>query len=306
MKTTLMIATVLAAGASAVYAQEPPAAQQVPPVAQQAPPVSAAAQPSTPVTTKPTPASAERINEVKVMENIFANAVGQGATQLARDMQATDAGVIPGSVIVTPAHARGIALDGYGVLFDVDVPLMNMSVVWTRRQMLVQNLRDQITEARRVRQRALTVEDQQQLDARIQLLTSQLTMLASPQPAAPVPSLAVPVANVDQPPAGSVVAQTTDATAVAPVETRSPDEMYSDAIKKALIDAMLNHSSGLMLSDDEWLTVAARDNGPTDPGSINNRSGIILRIKGGDLAAFRAGKLSRDEVLKKIELLEWR
>ena len=82
--------------------------------------------------------------------------------------------------------------------------------------------------------------------------------------------------------------------------------MYSDAIKKALIDAMLNHSSGLNLGDDEWLMVAARDNGPTDPGSINNRSGIILRIKGSDLAAFRVGKLNRDEVLKKIELLEWR
>jgi hypothetical protein len=149
MKTTLMIATVLAAGTSAVYAQEPPVAQQAPPAVQQAPPVSAASEPTMPVTAKPTPASAERISEVKVMENVFANAVGQGAAQLAREMQATDPGVIPGSVIVTPAHARGIALDGYGVLFDVDVPLMNMSVVWSRRQMLVQNLKDQITEPRK-------------------------------------------------------------------------------------------------------------------------------------------------------------
>jgi hypothetical protein len=301
MKTTLMIATVLAAGTSAVYAQDPPATQQVPPVA-------AAAQPPAPVTAKSELASAERVNEVKVMENIFANAVGQGATQLARDMQATDPGVVPGSVIMTPAHARGIALDGYGVLFDVDVPLMNMSVVYSRRQMFMQNLRDQIDEARRARLRATAPDVQQQLDARIQLLTSQLTMLASPPSAPVMPSLAVPVANGDQPPAGTVVAQTTtDATLIPPpIDTRSPDEKYSDAIKKALMDAMLNHSAGLNLADDEWLMVAARDNGPTDPGSINNRSGIILRIKGGDLAAFRAGKLSRDEVLKKIELLEWR
>jgi hypothetical protein len=305
MKTTLMIATVLAAGTSAVYAQEPPIPQQALPAVQQAPPVSAASEAA--ATPKPAPASAERVNEVKVMENIFANAVGQGAAQLARDMQATDAGVIPGSVIVSPAHARGIALDGYGVLFDVDVPLMNMSVVWTRRQMLVQTLKDQITEAGRIRQRA-TPEAQQQLDARIQMLTSQLSMLASSSPAAaPTPSLAVPVSNGDQPPAGTIVAATTDATAVAPpVDTRNPDEMYSDAIKKALMDAMINHSAGLMLGDGEWLVVAARDNGPTDPGSINNRSGILLRISGTDLAAFRAGKLSRDEVLKKIELLEWR
>jgi hypothetical protein len=44
----------------------------------------------------------------------------------------------------------------------------------------------------------------------------------------------------------------------------------------------------------------------TIPGIIDDRSGIILRIKGSDLAAFRTNKLSHDEVLKKIEIHEWR
>jgi len=70
---------------------------------------------------------------------------------------------------------------------------------------------------------------------------------------------------------------------------------------------MVNHSSALNLTDDEWLLIAARDNnGPTIPGAIDDRSGIILCIKGSDLAAFKANKLTRDEVLKKVEIREWR
>jgi len=294
MKTTLMIATVLAAGASAVYAQELPAAQQVP----------AAASASTPGPAKAAAPSAERLSEVTLLEDIFVKAVNQGATELVRQMQQMDPGsVIPGSVIVSPAHARGIALDGYGVLFDVDLPLMNMSVVWTRRQMALLDLRDKISEARRLRTHATSPDDQQRLDAQIQMLTNTLSMIAPPASGSAV---ATPVANGQPPPPGSVTATTVDVAPVAPLETRSTDEMYSDAIKSALMNAMVNHSSALMLDDDEWLVVAARDNGPTAPGTINDRSGIILRIKGVDLAAFRAGKLNKDDVLKRFEIREWR
>jgi len=308
MKTTLMIATVLAAGASAVYAQDPPAAQQVP----TAP---AAATAPTPGPTMPVPPSPERLNEVRLLENILVNAVNQGATNLARQMQLIDPGsVIPGSVIISPAHARGIALEGYGVLFDVDVPLMNMSVVWTRRQMAVMNLRDQIAEARRLRDRATSPPDQQQLDARIQMLSNQLYMMApsqtgsSTQSADQAAAMKVAESPPTQPAPGMAVAATApDVAPVDPIYTRSTDEMYTDAVKKALMDAMLNHSSGLNLGDDEWLTVAARDNnGPTIPGAVEDRSGIILRIRGNDLAAFRANRLNRDEVLKKVEIREWR
>jgi len=301
MKTTLMIATVLAAGASAVYAQDPPAAQQ-PPTAP------AATTASTPGPTKPAPPSAERLSEVHMLESILANAVNQGASALAHEMQQTD----PGSLIsINQARARGIALDGYGVLFDVDVPLMNMSVMWSERKMFVQQLRNRVGDARRYQARATTAEDKQRLQDQIDLLTTQIEAM-TPRPIAPPPpppTPVTPVADTVQAPPGTVVAANTppDVAPVASIDTRSTDEMYTDAIKKALMDAMVNHSSALNLTDAEWLLVAARDNnGPTIPGAINDRSGIILRIKGSDLAAFRANKLSRDEVLKKVEILEWR
>jgi hypothetical protein len=243
------------------------------------------------------------------MEGILAGAVSQGASDLARQVQQTDPSAV---VSINQARARGIALDGYGVFFDVDVPLMNLSLLIAERQMLALQITDQISKDRHVQARPTTTpEDRAHLDAEIQFLTRQLDYLPHPlvanPPSAPAPA-ATPVAEGAQPPApGSVVAQTFDVQQVAAPDTRSPDEMYTDAIKKTLIDAMVNHSSALMLADDEWLTVAARDRGgPTMPGVIEDRSGIILRIKGSDLAAFKANRLSHDEVVKKVEISEWR
>jgi hypothetical protein len=289
MKTTLVLAAMLA-GAGGAYAQDNSPAVQAPDQAVTTPvPGPAKAPPSTP----------ERVREVKMMETILANAVGQGAAELAHQMQVTD----PGSIIsINQARARGVELDGYGVLFDVDVPLMNLSVVLTRKQMIEQNYRDQISTTRRAQARATTQDDHDRLQAQIDFLTRQLQMIA-PRPESPVPPVAEGVQV--QPVAGSVAAQTVDAPPVQPVDTRSPDEIYSDAVKSALIDAMVNHGSALVLSDDEWFVVAARDNGGV-PGTFDDRSGIILRIKGSDLAAFRANKLTRDETVKKVEIREWR
>jgi hypothetical protein len=294
MKTTLMIATVLAAGASAVYAQDPVVTQ---------PPAAASA--AAPVPPKSTLSSSERVSEVKVLEGVFVQAMNQGAADLVHQMQVIDPGSVANAMI-SQAHARGISLEGYGVFFDVDVPLMNMSLIVTQRQALVADLRAKIDEATRLRAHATSPDVQQQLDARVQMLTSILFNIA-PQVAPAAESRVTAVTNnLEQPRAGSVIAATTDVAPVAPLETRNADQMYSDAIKTALMNAMVNHSSALMLGDDESLTVAARDNGPTIPGAIADRSGVILTIKGSDLAAFRANKLSRDEVVKKIEIKEWR
>src|SRR5262245_1991640 len=69
-----------------------------------------------------------RRDEIRMMEVILTSAVRTGAENLARQMQSAD----PGSLIVTgTARARGFILDGYGVFFNVDVPMMKQSVIWT-------------------------------------------------------------------------------------------------------------------------------------------------------------------------------
>src|SRR4029077_14974604 len=63
-----------------------------------------------------------------------------------------------------------------------------------------------------------------------------------------------------------------------------PNQLYTEAVKTSLIDAMLKYSVGLKLGADECLTVAAGDaQGPPSPGAVDDASTIVIRIKGADL-----------------------
>jgi len=69
------------------------------------------------------------------------------------------------------------------------------------------------------------------------------------------------------------------------------------------IDAMVDYGTTLNLGQDEWLTVAARDNGDgIIPGDLNEMVTITLRLRGRDLADVKAGRLSRDEARQRVEV----
>jgi hypothetical protein len=87
-----------------------------------------------------------------------------------------------------------------------------------------------------------------------------------------------------------------------------PEAQYTLEVKSALIDAMIENSQPLAIGPDEWLTVAARDNVQVDPlvrGDRAEFSTIIFRVRGSDLGAFRAGRITIDEVRKKVEVREY-
>src|SRR5204863_7838441 len=94
----------------------------------------------------------------------------------------------------------------------------------------------------------------------------------------PTPSQPPPQAAAQ----GLAVAQSTDAAptpaAMAPVpappDPRSADELYTETIKGALIDAMLSYGNALQLRDDEWLTIAARATNQGTPGQLDDSSSI--------------------------------
>ena len=99
-------------------------------------------------------------------------------------------------------------------------------------------------------------------------------------------------------------AAVSDAARNAPVDPifSNPDEAYRTQIRDALIDAMLEHSRGLGLASNEWLTVAARrsDDGSGLTIDTDART-VVLRVRGADLTAFLAGQLTRDEARSRIE-----
>lgn len=85
-----------------------------------------------------------------------------------------------------------------------------------------------------------------------------------------------------------------------------PGQKYRDAVKRALIDAMLDNSKNLALQPDEWLTIAARG---SEGGLLTNEilllRTVVLRVKGSDLADFLAGRLTQDEARQKVEVRQF-
>jgi hypothetical protein len=88
-----------------------------------------------------------------------------------------------------------------------------------------------------------------------------------------------------------------------PCEGMSPDQCYSELVRLALIDAIIDSSSVLTtLKDDETLTVAAMgiDVANTNPFYANTSRKLLLHIKGADLTLYRQGKISRDDAKNRI------
>jgi len=250
---------------------------------------------------------------------LLTTALQKGAQDLARLLRVSE----PNSAFVTgTGRTRGLMLDGYGFVFHVDVPNMKYSVVWSAQMLQLAQDRDRW-------QQALAsgrLDEQQRRIAEGQLRQTDKLMAAAQGGAVLIPN---PNANTTQvlPPGGVTAAvdvsesgrlvqvpvlpaaqgaQVVLPQVVPQPEVRDPNELYTESVKKALIDAMLGYSKLLKIGENEWLTVAAADgDGPQVPGQLDDTSRILISIRGSDLAAFQAGKLTREEVLKKVQVKEF-
>jgi hypothetical protein len=177
--------------------------------------------------------------------------------------------------------------------------MLRLPVTWPLRTLITNDNRDLESVAAELKQLIA------QMDARYQPQFAQavrrLELRAQAQS---------PIA-LRAPGAGTVTA---NQVAVAPqtnVDARvldNPAEGYTREVKAALIDAMIENSGSLALGPEEWLTVAARDNVPRDPlspGDTTDFSTIIFRVKGSDLAAFRAGRMTLEEARQKVDVREY-
>jgi len=85
-----------------------------------------------------------------------------------------------------------------------------------------------------------------------------------------------------------------------------PREIYQSEITDALLNVILDYPGALGIGPGEWLTVAARetvvDRRFVNGGVIEAPMTVILRMKGSDLQGLREHKLSRDEVLTKVDV----
>lgn len=272
MKSGMFVTAAVLATSSAAFAQTTTPVPEPPHTAQAGAAASATAE--------------SRRDAMRVMEGVLTASVKSGAAQLNRRIQAIEPSLM---VLSGEARARGFIIEGYGVFFDVEIPEVNQAVVWTVKTLN----RDRATgtSIALLRQLVGSVTDpgtRQQAEEALQQVEQQI----GPAPTARQ--------------SGTITAASTDATAVPAPDIGDPNEQYTEAVKHALIDAMLDYSASMKLGPDEWLTIAASDSsGPLMPGQLDDTPTTVLRVKGSDLLAYQTGKMSRDEAVKKVQIREF-
>jgi hypothetical protein len=81
-----------------------------------------------------------------------------------------------------------------------------------------------------------------------------------------------------------------------------PDKLYSESVKGALVDAMLDHSLQMSLAPDECLTVAARaSEAPIQASGLSDLITIVMRVRGSDLALYHSDPSKRDEIRERVK-----
>ena len=241
--------------------------------------------------------------KISLMESVLESAVANGADSLMRAVRAV---MPPDALMLTGApSARGFRLEGYGLFFDVEVPAFRPTMAWTLRQMVDDSGLGAAAAVNQLKAYIATVQDPRQrgtLDRALRRLELQVGPVGPIQQDA----TARPVG------AASVSAQTTLAAPAAPqvdaTVIEDPNAAYTREVSVAIIDAMIENSGPLPVGDNEWLTVAARDNirpARLVPGDTSNISSIVFRIKGSDLAAFRAGRVTLEEARKHVEVQQF-
>ena len=250
--------------------------------------------------------------QLAIMADVLERAVQQGARLMSRQSPMSQIMLVGGD-----ARARGFRLDGFGIFFDVDVPAMRQSVVWSWRMLDVSGGGAAgAIEALKAHLKTVTDPAQRRtLDQAIRQLELQLSPAASvadsiraenaPRREGQATVVAVPRAQAGAPAAPGGAQMVAEAPRA--VSEQDPGEAYTLAVKEALVEAMLRYSQSLALGADEWLVVAARDRGEPgigadDPFEVTT---IQLRIKGADLQAFHAGRLPLDEARKRVEVREY-
>jgi hypothetical protein len=277
--TVAILSAVAALGTDSAFAQRPPG--------------------------EPDPALQRRFH-LKVLEGVLVSAVRHGADMLGSELRPVNPNLV---LLAGTARARGFVLDGYGVFFDVEIPALRESVAWTIRTMLdpdpfvVQSL------AQMKRQLAALPDSpaRASLEKSIAGIERQVMAVRGASPA--LTAAAPDAASARRVTAAGIADETAETQPVpprVPAVVKDPNQLYTEAVKNALIDAMLDHGGPIGIGADEWLTVAAKDaEGPLSPNEPYEAATIVLRIKGSDLAAFRADRLTRDDARGRVEVREF-
>ena len=236
----------------------------------------------------------ERRHNVRVFGNVLVSAARHGAELMGRRVQQIDPSVV--LLSGTAPRAEGFVLDGYGVFFHVEIPKIDSVVAWA----LTNRGRDEsaLNAIAGLKAFAQSIADPAQRQMMVTYVNSIERRFA--------PSGMQRMGNGSmQPNALSMPADA--APTVRPRPMDNPDLEYERLVIDQLVNAMLDYSQQLGLGADEWLTVAAKGSeGSLIPEMVfDDTVTVTLRVKGSDLADFRAGRLTRDQARARVVVREF-
>jgi hypothetical protein len=260
-------------------------------------------------------------HQIYVMEGALTRAVEFGAQSLNRDLRA----VVPDVFMLAgEAQARGVYLEGYGIFFDVQVPIMRQSMMWSLKMILDRDdagTKAALDQVRQVMKNpALDPRERASLDSAIKRIELQL----NPMPftgANPFAAAARPQTMSAQPAPDGVNAASTvgpmpqdvqPSMPAVPIDKgwmMDPNKAYTEAVQNAIIEAMVDYSGPMRIGPQESLTVAARDNEPRDSlapqNPLEETVTLLYTITSSDLAAYRSGTIDRDEAKRRVIVREF-
>lgn len=261
---------------------------------------------------------------VYTMEGALARAVAFGAQRLNREIR----NVMPEVMALSgEPQARGVYLDGYGIYFDVSVPVLNQLMVWSTMRMLGPN-EDVVTALTKLKsyveneKNPATKASLQGMISRLELqlgpmsgANNEITPLDRPNSAnvgamVVLPDAGKPGAAISTPPpanSGPAATRTLDKKYLQ--DPNAINRAYTESVQNALIDTIVDLAIPTAIKPSEFLTIAARDNMQRDtlapPDPYEEVVTILLSIRGSDLAAYRAGHIDAAEVRRRVQIREF-
>jgi len=229
--------------------------------------------------------------QIGQMERLLEGAVEHGAA-ITRDRLQS---VLPTETLLTEnSRVRGFRLDGYGVFFDVEVPALLQTLPWTLRtldqndlglQNAFKSLKDYIDRTG---------------DTNLKQALQRVELQVGPTSAAPQIADQTGLRPISGEPAMAAAERSVEA----PKDNilHDPEEAFRTEVRQALIDTMLEHSSPLNIGPDEWLTIAARRIESRLAPDNSTAKTMMIRAKGSDLTSYRAGQITKDEAVKRVEV----
>jgi hypothetical protein len=233
---------------------------------------------------------------IRLMEAVLVRAVLTGAERLASQLASANPTM---SFFTGQARARGFILEGYGVFFHVEIPEMQSSLVFSvttlERDQAVATALDSLRQATEAALQGPARLQFEQAFQRLQLLVGPVPHPGPTSAAAPPGLMRSADVAVDAAP-----------DSLPTLVMRDPTAAYRDAIRASLVDAMLEHSRGMDLRPDEWLSVAAhRSENLLAPNEIVTSSTLVLRVRGRDLALYDADRSRKEEIRARVEVREF-